>query len=128
VGPRWQDITTSVDTEDNVVHGQTPALSLFFLATADVTSTSDEQSIPKFEFLAFSPNPAESGSTIRYQLVEDGDVRIRLFSAHGRLVRTLVSERERRDASGRNVGPGIFFLQMQVNGKTTGSVKVVVAN
>ena len=40
------------------------------------------------------PNPFNPETTIHYQLKEDGDVRLEIFDASGRLVRTLVQQNQ----------------------------------
>ncbi len=72
-----------------------------------------------------NPNPFNPSTTIRYTL-SDGDVAVRLavFDTRGRLVRTLVAERQiagdhavvwnGRDDAGRNVGSGIYLYRLDV--------------
>jgi hypothetical protein len=68
------------------------------------------------------PNPVTASSQIRYWLPESGPVRVRIFDIGGRLVRTLVSERQPsgehsvswdgRDRDGLRVPAGIYTVRM----------------
>jgi len=79
---------------------------------------------PSRFFLAQNaPNPFRSHTVIRYGIPEGGGaVRLRIFDAAGRHVRTLVDGDatpgfrsltwDRRDAAGRPVGSGIYFYTL----------------
>jgi hypothetical protein len=73
------------------------------------------------------PNPFNPRTTISFDLPTAGTVRLEVFDAAGRLVRTLVDESMPQgsheaawdgwDASGRNVGSGIYLARLQFAGK-----------
>lgn len=72
------------------------------------------------------PNPLNGGTTIRYDLEQPGRVRLRVFDAAGRLVRTLADGHapagahtrawDGRDDGGRATASGIYFYELDVDG------------
>jgi hypothetical protein len=81
------------------------------------------------------PNPFNPTTTIRYELAAAGNVRLRVFDAAGRLVRTLVDTSEGagahdvtfdgRDDNGRPVASGVYFYRLDA-GTTTQTRKMVL--
>ena len=81
------------------------------------------------------PNPFNPSTTIRYELAAAGDVRLRVFDAAGRLVRTLVDAREGagahdvvfdgRDDAGRPMASGVYFYRLDA-GSATQTRKMVL--
>jgi hypothetical protein len=77
---------------------------------------------PRFALAANSPNPFNPVTTIRFELAESGRASLRVFSAQGRLVRTLVNERlaaggyrvrwDGKDDGGHGVASGIYFYEL----------------
>lgn len=69
------------------------------------------------------PNPFSSTTTIRFELPVEAHVRLEVFDAQGRLVRTLADgefpggyhavEWDERDATGRSVGSGVYLYRIQ---------------
>jgi hypothetical protein len=69
------------------------------------------------------PNPFSSRTTIRFELPVATPVRLEVFDAQGRLVRTLADgqfpagfhavEWDQRDKSGRALGPGVYLYRIQ---------------
>ncbi|MDH4036476.1 MAG: T9SS type A sorting domain-containing protein [Candidatus Krumholzibacteria bacterium] len=81
------------------------------------------------------PNPFNPSTTIRYELAAAGDVRLRVFDAAGRLVRTLVETSQGagahdvtfdgRDDAGRPMASGVYFYRLDA-GTTTQTRKMVL--
>jgi hypothetical protein len=81
------------------------------------------------------PNPFNPSTTIRYELAAADNVRLRVFDATGRLVRTLVDAREGagahdvtfdgRDDAGRPMASGVYFYRLDA-GSTTQTRKMVL--
>ena len=73
-----------------------------------------------------APNPFNPGTTIRYELPQDGDVSIRVYDVHGRVVRTLVRGRRPagynettwngEDEVGRRVASGVYWCRLEMPG------------
>ena len=69
------------------------------------------------------PNPFNPKTTIRYQLPEEGLVKLEIYSASGQLVRTLIDERrsagryavqwDALDDNGRLQASGLYFYRLQ---------------
>ena len=69
-----------------------------------------------------APNPVNGSTTIRFGVARSGKVALRVFDAHGRLVRTLVQGRvdagthaavwDGRDTQGRQVASGQYFYRL----------------
>lgn len=76
----------------------------------------------EFHVSAPSPNPVAEEMFLAFDLPEPRDVRVEVFDAGGRMVRTIVSEHDaaghhrrawdRRDNAGNRVAGGIYFLRM----------------
>jgi hypothetical protein len=84
---------------------------------------------PATLFLAgAAPNPASSRARFAYGLPVEGAVRIAIFDAQGRCVRTLVDGREPagarqaewdlRDGAGTAVGPGLYWARLEFAGRS----------
>ncbi len=73
------------------------------------------------------PNPAVGSTHLAYELGEASPVKLRIFDAGGRLVRTLVDGRvnagahqetwDGRDQAGKAVARGIYFYELDVSGR-----------
>jgi hypothetical protein len=74
------------------------------------------------------PNPFRGFTQIRYALAEAGPVRLEIFDAAGRVVRTLLQaiqdagvypvSWDGRDDAGRRVEPGVYFYRVQARGSS----------
>jgi hypothetical protein len=74
-----------------------------------------------------TPNPTGGAAEVRFSLEESGPVRVDVFDAGGRHVRTLVQDRleparyavhwDGRDAAGRSVAPGVYFVALEASGR-----------
>ena len=84
-----------------------------------------------------APNPFNPGTTIRFELPDPGRVRLRVYDAHGRLVRTLLDEERPsgyfqvfwngEDASGRRVGSGVYWYRVELPSGSPQTRKMVMA-
>jgi hypothetical protein len=105
------------------VHGNESGFSL--LRPEDVTGVEDPETpdVPAESFLAQNyPNPFNPATTIRFGLREAAYMRLRIYDAAGRLVRTLVDgHREAksyqltwdgRDGMGLELASGIYFYRL----------------
>lgn len=83
-----------------------------------------------------SPNPFNPSTTVRFELRRPGHVRLQLFDAQGRLVRTLTDASrpagpgeavwDGRDSSGRDVASGVYFVRMEAGDfRQTGKLLLV---
>jgi hypothetical protein len=89
----------------------------------------------RFLVEASRPNPTSQGSTIRFGLPKASDVRVDLFDASGRLVRTVLQQSlpagyhqaawDGRDAHGHAVASGVYWYQVQA-GSDRGTRKLLV--
>ena len=86
-----------------------------------------EASAPaRFELLQNRPNPFEGGTTLRFDVPRASRVRVEVFDAQGRRVRTLADQAfapgehsvawDGTDASGRRAGPGVYLYRMTAPG------------
>jgi hypothetical protein len=122
----WDTITTYTDTLANVICGDTPTLSPFVMVKPNpLIGVADNGSVPaKFALHQNVPNPFNPTTVIRYDVPAGGSaVTLKVYDVAGRLVRTLVNERQtagRKSATwdGRNnrgitVATGVYFYRMQ---------------
>ena len=81
------------------------------------------------DFLASPmPNPFRGRATVRFGLAREGDVQLELFDVSGRSVRTLASGKhapgthvsvwDGRDQQGHDVKAGVYFVRLQLPGRT----------
>ena len=91
-----------------------------------------------FEGISFvaGPNPTRGMSFMRFALPREANVRIAAFDVSGRLVRQILTSRvpagehniawNLRDMNGRNVGTGVYFVRLIVDGRTYGRAVTVM--
>jgi hypothetical protein len=126
-------------TQMFAVSGQMPWPEIFHLGITD-----DVTEVPiggaEGEDLALrvvSPIGPDSPVRIRYVVPEQGDaVRLDVYDASGRLVRVMLDgpqsagehemEWDRRDATGGEVGPGVFFVRLVAGGSDRAGKFVVL--
>jgi len=92
-------------------------------------------SLEGISFVA-GPNPTRGMSFIRFALQREANVRIAAFDVSGRLVRQILTSRvsagehnvswNLRDSNGRQVGTGVYFVRMIVDGRTYGRAVTVM--
>lgn len=88
-----------------------------------------------FQLESCSPNPFKKKTTIRYNLKEPTLVSLRIYNTTGRLVKTLINERQNAgtysitwdgsDLNGKNVTDGVYFYTL-TNDKETVTHKVLL--
>jgi hypothetical protein len=122
-GAAWVDITTSLDTNANILCGTTTALSPFAIAEPVGSTDVDERAPSQFALHPCVPNPFNPSTTIRYD-VPNGGVRVSIavFDVTGRRVRSLVDGArpageqsvtwDGRDDGGTTVASGVYFYRM----------------
>jgi len=120
----WVDITTGVDTANDIVCGTTSSLSPFVIGGGSVTAVGDESGAPARLALGQNyPNPFNPTTTITYSVPAAGaDVLIVVYDVTGRRIRQLVNGRREagvqrvswdgRDGNGRGVATGLYFFRM----------------
>jgi len=69
------------------------------------------------------PNPFSDRTIIRYQIAQDGDVRLYIYDASGRVVKTLINTRQKlgaysavwngRDENNRQLPNGVYFCEIR---------------
>ncbi|PKN73640.1 MAG: hypothetical protein CVU50_02690 [Candidatus Cloacimonetes bacterium HGW-Cloacimonetes-3] len=82
------------------------------------------------------PNPFNPSTNLRYSMKEAGDVQIDIYNTKGQLVRKMNANHatpgfysmtwDGRDASGRNVGSGVYMYQM-TSGQYKAAKKMILA-
>ena len=73
-----------------------------------------------------SPNPFGPTTRLSYELRSEGPVRLTIYDAGGRAVRSLLNDRQAagaysvrwdgRDDAGRSLSPGVYFARIEVQG------------
>ena len=84
-----------------------------------------------------APNPFNPGTTIRFELPDPGRVRLRVYDAQGRMVRTLLNDDRPsgyhavlwngEDDSGRRVASGVYWCRIELPGVSAQTRKMVLA-
>ncbi|MFN0151517.1 MAG: FG-GAP-like repeat-containing protein [bacterium] len=128
----WPD--GQVDIFNNVAANQTLVVSQG-LTAVDLPSERSPVGAG-VEMLAVSPNPVADETRFRYTLDRSAPVRLEIFDASGRSVRTLVdgtraagaheTQWDARDAAQRRVAAGLYLYRLESPGRTErGKVSVV---
>ena len=78
---------------------------------------------PRFALAPNAPNPFNPITTIRFELAQTGPASLRVYSAQGRLVRTLVNGRlaagayrvrwDGKDDAGHGAATGVYFYELK---------------
>lgn len=84
--------------------------------------------------LTASPNPLRANTEIRYRVIDDAPIRLAVFDAGGRAVRTLTRNTQSPgehtlvwngdDDSGRPVASGVYYCKLETGGKSA-TAKIV---
>ena len=88
-----------------------------------------EPDVPsRFALASIAPNPFATGTEIAFDLPGRDHVRIEVYDVRGSRVRTLVDESrdagryvdhwDGRDAAGRPLGSGVYFVRVNVTGRS----------
>jgi hypothetical protein len=122
-GAEWEDITHTVDLDNNRVGGPVDSFSPFVLAVPlGATGVGDGPTV--FALHPNVPNPFNPQTAITYDVPAGGvDVEIAIFDVAGRRVRTLVDEHRAagthstrwngEDQHGGRVASGVYFYRMR---------------
>jgi hypothetical protein len=83
------------------------------------------------------PNPFNATTRISFDLETGGRAQLRIYDVLGRAVRSLVDAHlftgrwtaawDGRDASGRRLPTGVYFVRLAVDGRVAAARKVVIA-
>ncbi|MCK4695991.1 MAG: T9SS type A sorting domain-containing protein, partial [Candidatus Cloacimonetes bacterium] len=86
----------------------------------------DEQTLPpvtKADLFQNYPNPFNPETVIKYQLLENSNVELKIYNIKGQLVKTIVSEKQytgrysvtwnSRDNMDRPIASGIYFYKLK---------------
>ena len=110
--------------------------STIYVLSDDTTGLAEQRvAFPVNWDVVVAPNPAPSKSTIRWQVPEEADVSLRVYSPVGQLVKVLAEGKTKpgtytnvwngTDDSGHQVASGVYFCTLD-NGTTRISRKVVL--
>ncbi len=101
--------------------------SLFLIQAPTAVEILPTAAAPHFALSANKPNPFNPVTTIAFGTEKAGKVTLRIFSAQGRLVRTLVDEAipagwyqkrwDGRNDAGRAMSSGVYFYELASDGK-----------
>jgi hypothetical protein len=98
-----------------------PAVNLFNSNTlAAVNGSGDVSANQEFELGNNYPNPFNPATTINYKLKNSGFVKLKIFDALGREVKTLVNENKNPGTysvvfNGNHQASGVYYYQLKVN-------------
>jgi hypothetical protein len=135
-GTAWVDVTTSIDTNANILCGTTTSLSPFAIAEPTGATDVGDRAPSQFALHQCVPNPFNPSTTIRYDVPSGGArVSIAVFDVTGRRVVSLVDGTrpagvqsvtwDGRDEHGQAVASGVYFYRM-ASGNFTQTRKMVL--
>lgn len=107
----------------------------FLLIPAGLTSV-PPSAVRSLHFGGAMPNPMRAGGTFAFELPRAGTVRLELYDASGRRLRTLADSHfiagrsqlswDGRDEQSRSVDPGMYWARLTVDGAAVSKAFVVV--
>lgn len=123
------DVTINLNEATEYTFQNSTGQATFELVVNRTMVSIDETALPsEYALQPNYPNPFNPTTTLRYDLPDQGFVRITIYNQLGQLVRSLVNREESagyksmiwdaRDNTGRQVGTGIYFYRIEVNGFT----------
>ncbi len=107
------------------------------LVEQEIDVTDSEDLIPqRTELLGNFPNPFNPVTSIRFTLSETAKIKIDVFNAKGRHVKTLINDHlipasysfdwNGQDDYGNQVGSGVYLYRMQLNGSNFATRKMIL--
>lgn len=125
----WYNVTTSLDTSNNIVCGVTQSLSPFTVGIDGVATDIGEQigfNIPNdFNLSQNYPNPFNPTTVVEYSVPTKSDVLIQIININGQIVRTLANGTvsagtykiswDGNNSHGQKVSSGIYLYRFQAN-------------
>ncbi len=100
---------------------------VFRVFNSDLSDTPEANVVATILLHQNAPNPFNPSTTIRYELNQDGPVRLQIFDIAGRLVRVLVQEDQMegrhelhwngRNSEGRISAAGVYFFRLTAEGQ-----------
>ncbi|HET9951127.1 MAG TPA: S8 family serine peptidase [Candidatus Eisenbacteria bacterium] len=128
VDPAWSTLQAKVRcTARNATTTQTGTSDSLFAIQAPVgVEELGVDALPRLALDPSRPNPFNPTTTIGFEIAKPGRATLRIFSAQGALIRTLVDEPLRagryrtvwdgRDGRGRPASSGVYFSELQADG------------
>jgi subtilisin family serine protease len=128
VDPAWSTIQAKVRaTARNAVSTQSGTSDSLFAVQAPVgVEVLDADLVSRVGLDPSRPNPFNPTTTIGFEIATPGRTTLRIFSAQGALIRTLVDEPLRegryrvlwdgRDGEGRPAASGVYFSELRADG------------
>jgi hypothetical protein len=122
--PNWVEITTELDTNNDIICGETATLSLFIMMSSIPTGVLEGGFTPRIhQLLQNYPNPFNPLTRIQFELGEPLGASLRVYDVSGRLVRILLAGDimgagrheiiwDGRDSSDRAVAAGVYFYRL----------------
>ncbi len=111
----------------------------FYVQKVDLSGfvNSEDENIPAFSpQLSNYPNPFNPTTTISFDLPKSGNVDLSIYNIKGQKVKTLTSEKYSKgkhsliwngtNNENQNVGSGVYFYKLNVNGKTVDVKKCIL--
>ncbi|MCP4705370.1 MAG: T9SS type A sorting domain-containing protein [candidate division Zixibacteria bacterium] len=124
----WVDITTTLNTETNMLCGSTDNLSPFVMAlkkSTDITHQISDELPNDFTLNQNFPNPFNPSTVIQFSLPRLSKVEIEVYNILGQTVRNLVNEEKPAgqyqviwnglDNSGKAVSSGMYFYKINTD-------------
>jgi len=114
---------TAIATQGNGIY------STFYDASAAIEGSSNIQQQIN---ISNSPNPFQNQTTLSYELTQDGNIKMDLFDANGRLIKNLLSGYKQQGTHTFSVDAWelpreVYFVKLNLNGRTAVH-KIIKAN
>lgn len=125
-GIGWENIRSSLDTETDIVCGETDYLDIFALVETTNNQIGVDPMAPPVagRLGTAAPNPFSASTRMEFSLEEPGPVRFQVFDVSGALVCTLMdlpsvpagrheTRWDGRAANGQRAAPGVYFYALR---------------
>jgi hypothetical protein len=117
---KFEYIRTYLPSEENTTrHNLDVSYSYTIDTSGSVVNVNESNSVPgKFTLDQNYPNPFNPSTTIHYELPKNGFVKLTVFDALGRIVKTLVNEKQPAGTydisfDGSNLSSGVYFYRFE---------------
>ena len=137
IGLEFPDAYFNLSLSEEVEYIPSDSLISFdVIVSSELADTDDEMIIPASYALGNYPNPFNPATTIRFDLPQEGKVKLAIYNIRGQKVKQLVHDLvaagshqikwNGKDEGNKQVASGVYFYRLEVAGKKTLTNKMLM--